>query len=401
MQAIASILASRNKNGEIRRNAPSANTTIAKQRLVPLQHSVRVHRNHRTRAEVPRRVYEPEGVPGRKRGPHLQVRVRQRRTGTGHRVAVQHGMVADHESNVVDGPTHDETARLHENPPVRGPDILDDNAPRLSGLETVIAHRPILNRPPVGFGDTAAGCLDTGHGAIDLGASVTNVRADTLEEPRRPSELKPHVTLEQPFGLRGQENRSPLERAAKTMPNGGDTAFDARKMALHDIGRRRIGNGRIRVVETVTAKGVADRAGLDMPFPTHTLRNPQKTGFAAPLTQHPPGNVVMVPREARHVRTTRLRHDQDLRSPRTPRWSMAARSRTGKRRKMAPAKTTVNGIPPSQPQPHEDTSPLPVRHEWESVDPEVPHPGIVLRRERPAGWEASKRTNPGTSRDNA
>ena len=309
MQAIASILASRNKNGEIRRNAPSANTTIAKQRLVPLQHSVRVHRNHRAREHI-RRVYEPKGVPGRKRCPHLQVRVRQRRTGTGHRVAVQHGMIANHESNVVDGPTHDETALLHENPPARGPDILDDNAPRLSGLETVLAHRPILDRPPVGFGDTTAGCLDTGNSPIDLRATVTNLPADTLEELRRPSELKPDVTLEQPFGLHGQENRSPLERAAKTMPNSGDTAFDARKMALHDIGRQRIRNRRIRVVETVTAEGVADRAGLDMPFPTHTLRNPQKTGFAAPLTQHPPGNVVMVPREARHILTTRFLHNR-------------------------------------------------------------------------------------------
>ena len=225
-------------------------------------------------------------------------------------------MVADNESDVVDGATNDETALLHEDPPAPAPGILHDDVHRSRVLQTLLEHRPVLNRLPVGVGDTAAGRLDTPDSAIDLGASVTNLPADTLEEMRRPRELKPDVELEPFFGVRVSvhESRLPIERAAQTIPDTGDTAFDARKTALHEIGRRRIRNRRVRVVETAMRKRSLYRTLPDVPFPTHTLRDPQTPGFTAPLAQDPLGNVMMVPRKAKRVLTTRRLHDRDLRN---------------------------------------------------------------------------------------
>ena len=111
-------------------------------------------------------------------------------------------MVADNESDVVDSATNDETALLHEDPPAPAPGILHDDVHRSRVLQTLLKHRPVLNRLPVGVGDTAAGRLDTRHSVIDLGTSVTNLPADTLEEMRRPRELKPDVELEPFFGVR-------------------------------------------------------------------------------------------------------------------------------------------------------------------------------------------------------
>ena len=125
-------------------------------------------------------------------------------------------MVADNESDVVDGATNDETALLHENPPAPAPDILHDDIHRSRVLQTLLEHRPVLNRLPIGVGDTAAGRLDTRHSAIDLWLPVTDLASDTLEELRRPGKLKPDVNLEPGCRVRIslQGIHSPVERTA-------------------------------------------------------------------------------------------------------------------------------------------------------------------------------------------
>ena len=162
-------------------------------------------------------------------------------------------MVTDNEPDVVDRSTNHKTPLLHQNPPTATPDILHDDVHGCGVLQTLLEHRSICNRLSLIVGYTAAGCLDSRHSAIDLWLSVTNLLANALEELRCPSELKPDVKLEPAFGegINLNGNHSPIERTAQMLPSAGHATFHARKTALHEIGRRRIGSNREEIVETL------------------------------------------------------------------------------------------------------------------------------------------------------